>query len=244
MPADHHYDADFYAAQADESLTAARVVLARLFEHMRPAAMLDVGAGVGTWVKAALELGVPDALGLDGDWVRPEQLVVPAKNFKAVDLKSPSLAIDATYDLAISMEVLEHLPADAADRVARLIARAAPVVLFSAAIPGQGGTDHINLRWQSHWARIFAAEGHLASDAMRRRVWADPDVPFWYKQNMVLYARPDAMARLGFEATHIDALDIVHPALYTNYHAWFEKRQARRFSVKWKRLRKQVLGRG
>ena len=231
------YDDDFYAQQAAHSLIGARAVLGLLFEHFKPASMLDLGCGVGTWVRAAQDLGVADALGLDGGWVRPEQLVVPAESFRAVDFTAPTFEIGRSADLGISMEVLEHLPAAAADRAARLLARAAPVVLFSAAIPGQPGTDHINLRWQSYWAGIFAQEGHVATDGMRRLVWGRDDVPYWYQQNVVLYARPERMRELGFAPVEPRSLDVVHPLLFGDYVAWKEKRYKKRFSYRWKALR-------
>ena len=234
------YDEKFYADQAAQSRAAARVVLGILFEHWKPTTMLDFGCGVGSWLAAARELGVRDTLGLDGAWVPPEQLMIPPECFRAADLTAPTLEMPGRYDLAISLEVFEHLQPTAADRSVGLLARAAPVVLFSAAIPGQGGTDHINLRWQSYWAELFAAEGFVASDAIRRAVWGRDDVPSWYQQNVVLYARPERMRELGFITLPSRALDVAHPLLYADYVAWKERRQKKRFSNRWKQLRRRV----
>jgi hypothetical protein len=48
------------------------------------------------------------------------------------------------FDLAISLEVAEHLPEGSAGALVSTLIEAAPVVVFSAAIKGQSGTNHIN----------------------------------------------------------------------------------------------------
>jgi hypothetical protein len=86
-------------------------------------------------------------------------------------------------------------------------------VLFSAAIPKQGGAGHVNERWPSYWAQLFAARGYRAIDLVRPLVWNDDRVAYFYAQNIVLYlddsrADPDG-------ATSVDLpMDLVHPHLY------------------------------
>jgi hypothetical protein len=70
----------------------------------------------------------------------------------------------------------------------------APVVLFSAAIPGQGGYGHVNEQWPGYWARMFDECGYGVSDALRWAIWNDERVEPWYRQNLLLCASPTRLA--------------------------------------------------
>lgn len=182
------YDAAFYDAQEAGSLRSARAVVPLTIELVRPSSVLDVGCGLGTWLAAFIEAGVTDVLGMDGDHVDRARLRIPDERFRSVDLRCPPDP-GRTFDLALCLEVVEHLPARASGRVVDLLTRAAPAVLFSAAMPGQGGKRHVNERWPEHWERLFAERGFARLDPIRPRVWRDRRVEWWYQQNVLLYAR-------------------------------------------------------
>lgn len=211
------YDQTFYDSQMAESLQAARIYLAHVWELVRPAAVLDVGCGRGTWLKAAGELGCANLMGVDGAWNRQELMVDPSIRFQGADLNQPLTLPKA--DLALSLEVAEHLEPASARGFARSLTAAADVVLFGAACPQQGGTHHINEQPASYWAAHFEAAGYAPFDLFRPRFWSDERVPFWYRQNTFLYVRRNSAAfRRLREAGHaaIDAafMDCVHPELY------------------------------
>ncbi|HMN41707.1 MAG TPA: hypothetical protein PKE29_12745 [Phycisphaerales bacterium] len=153
----------------------------------------DVGWGVGAWLGVARELGVADVRGVDGAWVRAEELRIPRGMFERADLARP-FAMGRAFDLAISLEVGEHLPEGSAPGFVESITRLAPVVAFSAAIPRQGGTGHVNERWPGYWAGLFAGHGYRAIDCVRERVWDDAGVEWWYAQNTIVYASEGALA--------------------------------------------------
>src|SRR5436190_19968909 len=100
------YDATFYAEQADGSLRSARAVVPLVMELVRPASVLDVGCGLGTWLAAFAEAGVADFLGMDGDYVDRAKLKIPAERFRAADLTNPP-SPGRTFDLAVCLEVAE-----------------------------------------------------------------------------------------------------------------------------------------
>jgi SAM-dependent methyltransferase len=188
---------------------SAAVIVPILVETLQPTSVVDVGCGTGTWLAAFQAAGVEDILGIDGDYVSRPSLDIPVGTFQAADLDRP-LRIDRSFDLALSLEVAEHLaPARAEGFVADLV-RLAPVVCFSAAIPFQGGVNHVNERWQEEWASVFAGHGYVPVDLVRRRVWDDTEVEPWYAQNMLVYAA----AGDGLEGDHLP-MRLVHPALYT-----------------------------
>jgi SAM-dependent methyltransferase len=172
-----------------------------------PQSVVDLGCGTGSWLAA---FAIDDCLGVDGEWMRRHLLEIPEKNFVEHDLSRP-FSIARTFDLALSIEVGEHLPAEAADFLVRSLVGLAPIVLFSAAIPFQGGTDHVNPQWPSYWAEKFRAHGYSACDVVRPAFWCHPDVRFFHAQNLVLYVRDDQLQRLGLHETAV--LPIVHPRL-------------------------------
>jgi hypothetical protein len=130
--------------------------------------------------------GVTDYLGYDGAHIPEDMLRIPRSRFRAVDLQRIS-RLDRRFDIACSLEVAEHLSADCAENFVGLLVGAAPVVLFSAAIPNQGGDGHINLRWQSYWCELFARHGYVAIDCIRLAVFDNPRVAWWYRQNALVY---------------------------------------------------------
>ena len=181
------YDEEFYRDLDRTAEPSARCVLPLVRALVPIASAVDVGCGDGGWLAALRALGVEDVLGIDGPWVGMDQLKRPVANFRRATLDRP-FGIGRRFDLALSLEVAEHLPASrAAPFVAELVALA-PVVLFSAAIPGQGGVNHVNEQWPAYWAGLFASHAYRTIDCLRLRLWDEADVTWWYKQNLLLFA--------------------------------------------------------
>ncbi len=191
---DTPYSNDYYASFQDASLRSARVVVPMVLGLYRPRSVVDVGCGQGYWLSAFCDAGIHDVMGLDGDYVDRARLRFPADRFRPTELASPP-AVDRTFDLAVSVEVAEHLPPSASERFADFMASLAPVLLFSAAIPGQHGTAHTNPRWHRYWKDAYAARGYEALDPLRPQIWHDERVAIYYRQNLHLYARRDFLEK-------------------------------------------------
>jgi hypothetical protein len=176
-----------------------------------------VGCGTGAWLATFADNGVEDILGFDGGWVRGDALLIPAGRFRAADFREP-IRLDRRFELALSLEVAEHLPATAADEFVASLTALAPIVLFSAAIPFQGGVHHLNEQWPDYWARRFSARGYLPVDCIRNRIWMHPDVDWWYSQNAILFAGEDYVSENPRLAQFVVAdpvqLRRVHPDNY------------------------------
>src|SRR5688572_7786920 len=160
------YTQQFYDKCRDGAFRSAQVIIPRTLDMCGPQAIrrvIDVGCGIGTWLRVCLEHGVSDIKGLDGDYVDGSALEIPEGTFQATDLNGP-VQPDAQWDLAMSLEVGEHLRPESAPGLVHLLTGLAPVVLFSAAIPGQGGVDHVNEQWPHYWAALFADEHYAAID--------------------------------------------------------------------------------
>ncbi|MGP1310858.1 MAG: class I SAM-dependent methyltransferase [Phycisphaerales bacterium] len=217
------YSRRFFAGQRGGSDRSAQRVVGLVMDLIAPTSVVDVGCGVGAWLAAFQAAGVEDVVGVDGDYVPTDMLQVDRSRFIPANLQKP-LDIRRTFDLAMSLEVAEHLPDTVADDFVATLCGLAPVVLFSAATPLQGGTGHVNERPQSYWAERFARHGFRAVDALRPEIWNDPDVKFWYRQNAMVYASERALqanGRLREIAARTDErmLDIVHPELLGHRNA-------------------------
>jgi len=218
------YDSRFFSNQGG-ALTSARRILPLVLETTRARSLVDVGSGIGAWAKVAKELGCAVAA-LDGDWVPRDHLLVDPAEFVCVDLANPPQDLGRRFDLALSLEVAEHLPPTSADRFVGFLTSLAPVVVFSAAVPWQVGTHHINEQYPGYWATRFEAHGFVAFDAIRPRVWYDQEVEFYYRQNTIIYVRRDRAAefeRTAGLSTLVHPLDVVHPdALPILAQGWVE----------------------
>ncbi|MBV9183445.1 MAG: class I SAM-dependent methyltransferase [Acidobacteria bacterium] len=190
---------------------SAREILPLIIELIKPTSIIDLGCGTGQWLAAALKLGIDDVLGVDGPWVLKSKLAIPREKFLAHDL-GQSLKLSRRFDLALSLEVAEHFAPSQARSLVELLCGAADRVLFSAAIPGQGGRHHLNEQWPSYWAAIFRQCGYACFDIVRPRLWQNPRVLWYYAQNCLLFA-PAGSANLGLPT---DPLPLVHPSLWSS----------------------------
>lgn len=215
------YDKQFYSNQMEGSLSSARVIIPLLLEHFAIRSAIDVGCGTGTWLSVLSDHGVTDIYGLDGEYVDRSMLQIPATAYIPCNLHLP-INRNKTYDLALSLEVAEHLHPSRATSLVADLTRLSDCILFSAAIPGQYGTTHINEQWQSYWAALFALHNYIPFDAIRPKVWNNKLVEVWYRQNILLYLRQSSVIFEDFSTTgstaYCSQIDLVHPAMYMQAH--------------------------
>jgi SAM-dependent methyltransferase len=189
--------ATYYAEQMyedDRARESAQVVVPMVVALTHPSSVLDVGCGRGAWLSTFMAHGVEKIVGLDGDYIKPSTLLFPAERFRATDLSGEFEIPSGRFDLAVCLEVAEHLPARNSRHLVRQLTSAAPQVLFSAAPPGQGGGGHINCQPLSWWRKIFEEFGFRILDPFRPNLREDGRVAWWYRQNMVLFASAEATA--------------------------------------------------
>jgi SAM-dependent methyltransferase len=204
------YDRAFYRAQQDGSYRSASIVVPLIRSLFPFESVVDVGCGVGTWAARFLESGVPHVIGMDGDYVERSALCIPQEHFFAHDLRMP-IQLDKRFQLAVCLEVGEHLPETRARGLVHDLISLAPCVLFSAALPGQGGTDHINEQYLSKWASLFATHDFVALDLIRPQIWNTAEVSWWYRQNIVLFAHQTHPLRQRHAPAAV--LDYIHPEM-------------------------------
>jgi SAM-dependent methyltransferase len=210
------YDKAYYASIVRAAESSARVIVPLVQDLIGPRSVLDVGCGNGIWLDAYRRAGVADYYGVDGAGAG-EVLRIPEDHFSVRDLTIP-LDLGRQFDLVQSLEVAEHLPALSAGNFIRSLTRHGDAVLFSAAIPYQGGTGHLNEQWPDYWAVLFREHGFEAYDGLRPQVWGDGRVAWWYAQNTLLFVRSGArlewVRRLPPAAPVGPGLRMVHPNRY------------------------------
>lgn len=184
------YNAAFYLTRRGRTRRTAEALLPYILDAVPARSLLDLGCGLGDWLAAARDMGVGDIHGIDGPWVPRDKLLIDGTCFTEADLSARIPPVEGNHSLAICLEVAEHLPPERAGSFVTELCHLAPVIAFSAAIPGQGGLHHLNEQWPSHWIRLFEGRGFRTFDVLRPRVWEDTRIPYWYRQNLLLFADP------------------------------------------------------
>ena len=238
------YKQEFFSDMHARTVYAAREVLGITLEVVPGVkSAVDVGCGVGTWLAVLSDRGVDDIFGIDGDWVDRKLLEIPGDRFAAKDLTKP---FDAArrFDLALSLEVAEHLPESAAGDFVESLTDLSDRVLFSAAIPFQGGTHHLNERWVEYWIDLFEARGFKAFDPVRHRIWHDDNIRLCYRQNVLLFVRGSAVESLNLGPADRAARphSMVHPDMYLKRIA--KRRSVRQFVKRWRESRGGTKAKG
>lgn len=199
------YDEEFYKnielMEKDE-----KEIIPLIIQWLSPTSIVDFGCGEGKWLREVLEQnGAIDILGIDGSYVNKERLKIPKGKFIAADLRR-SIFLKRKFDLAISTEVAEHLEEIYSDVFIDNIVRSSDNILFSAAVPGQGGTNHINEQWQSYWIQKFEKRGYYCDYSVRNYFWNKVEIKSWRKQNLLFFSKNRRRI-----APDNELLNVVHP---------------------------------
>jgi len=218
MDVEYLYTEDYYKDIQEGSRRSAKEIVPLVLELIQPRSVIDVGCGVGTWLSVFKECGVRDIIGVDGGYIDKKMLQIPKERFLSFDLREP-LRMDRQFDLVVSLEVAEHLPGECAERFVDNLVRLGPVILFSAAIPFQGGEQHINEQWPDYWVKYFQQKGYVVIDCIREKIWQNTNVEMWYAQNILMFVRQDYLKNYPLlknevENTATSQLSIVHPRKY------------------------------
>ena len=187
-----------------ETIESARAAAPVIYRSLQPRALVDVGCGEGWWLEEFGKCGVRHLVGVDETENAPRAGIV----FIQHDLAQPLTGLGQS-DLALSLEVAEHLRPECAEAFVDTLCRLSEQILFSAAIPGQGGVNHINEQWPSYWIAKFAMRGYQASDLFRWQLWNDARVQPFYAQNLIYFAKSNPWANV--------VSDVVHPRLWVHH---------------------------
>ena len=207
MPKTSTYEESYYSRRKDLSFSSAQKILCILKDFYSFTSAVDFGCGTGTWLKACMELSCRTIQGFDG-FADPSSLCIPPECFSQKRL-GEKIDLTKIYDLAVCLEAAEHVEEKFSDLIVENLTNASKVILFSAALPGQGGTNHLNEQPPEFWQKKFMAHRYTQLDIIRPIIWDEPAVAWWYKQNIFLYVHAES----------IEALKLPdHPNLFAQKH--------------------------
>lgn len=216
--------------EKDHNLISAQEIVPIIMEFITPQSVLDVGCGIGSWLSVYKQyMKTDNYLGIDAEYVDENLLKIPKDHFIKHDLRDiksmpPPYTIKLDnmtkkFDLTQCLEVAEHLPNFAADDLVNFLTKTSDVILFSAAIPGQTGENHINEQWPDYWEKIFNKYDYIFFDPFRKKIWNNPNIAWWYKQNILLALHKNIIADFQNKISNLQKFDqvYVHPECLKMY---------------------------
>ncbi|MEH2107494.1 MAG: methyltransferase domain-containing protein [Nostoc sp.] len=190
---------------------AAKEIIPLILSLLNPKSVVDVGCGLGSWLSVFEKYSVKDIVGIDSAYINRNLLYISEEKFILWDLNQP-LNLNRKFDLVISLEVAEHLPEEVAESFIKSLVSLGDFILFSAAIPNQGGQDHLNEQWPNYWQNHFRNSGFELYDCIRPHIWQNQNIDYWYQQNIFLAVKNGTAFFAKSEQSNL--LNLVHPKLY------------------------------
>jgi SAM-dependent methyltransferase len=188
------YGAEFYRFLGCFAVQSARRVVPKLRAVLPVRSVVDFGCGQGAWLSVWEATGA-SVTGVDGPYIDAAGLLINPGDFRTADLAGP-IELGRQFDLAQSLEVAEHLPPTKAEQFVDTLTAHGSYVLFSAAVPGQGGENHVNEQPLGYWRALFRRRGYAAIDYLRPLIFDDPAVARWYRCNIMLYVKHEVISAL------------------------------------------------
>lgn len=205
-----HYTSAYFEEISKNSLQSAKEIIPLIFSYITPKSIIDIGCGTGAWLSVWQEYGVTDILGIDGNYINRDHLLINSDNFLAAELEE-YITIKRHFDLVMSLEVAEHIKPEFASNFIRTLCNSGDVVLFSAAIPNQGGVLHYNEQYPHYWIEKFKEFGFLPYDCIRREIWENTKIDVNYRQNLLFFIQ---MEKTGLYPAITKENNIVLPLVH------------------------------
>jgi SAM-dependent methyltransferase len=180
-----------------------------IIKLFNPSSVLDVGCGLGNFLKIFIDSGINDVNGIEGEWLDTSKLVIDKNVVYIKDLEKP-FHLKRKFDIALCLEVAEHISENAAEQFIQSLTDHSDVIIFSAAIPEQGGQNHINEQWIDYWDSLFNKRGYKLYDIIRPFIWNIHDIYWWYRQNIVVCI--NSSKKVNFKSAPVN--NYIHPELY------------------------------
>lgn len=184
------YPADYFKSWFFD--TDYQTIAAIIWEIYQPKTVVEFGCGPGHLSRELAKIGV-QVTAVDG-YSQPDFAELSVE-FHSLNLNDPTaiahLFTNKSFDLALSLEVAEHLEPEVSPTIANWLTKIAPVVIFSAGVPGQEAHGHINLRPRDYWHSLFTQANFIAADRIREKLRLHPSIAHWYRLNILDYVHID-----------------------------------------------------
>ena len=199
------YNSNFFSQIESGSKGSAKILVPLVLNRIKPKSVIEFGCGHGNWAVEFLRNASLTYIGVDGGDISLQEIQFDKTMFIPADLNKPFFI--GKYDLAVCLETAEHLLPISSKILVETLTKSSDTILFSAGLPGQGGTGHINERWLSFWVDLFASYGFFIEDTIRKEIWDLEKVEYWYRQNMVIFKKMN-------KPISFSPIDIVHPETF------------------------------
>ena len=195
---DDIYNRTYYRRVDSMALQSSLPLCEIIEEGFSPRSAVDLGCGTGALLMALQARGVR-VFGLDYSRAAIEICRQRGLEVREYDIEADvGLAGLGRFDVAICTEVAEHVKPQFADRLVRQLTVLSDHIIFTAAVPGQGGgVDHVNEQPNSYWIGKFGMHGYAYLEeqtAIRRKWLLDAGVARFYANNLMLF---EAQGRLS-----------------------------------------------
>ncbi|HBD93756.1 MAG: hypothetical protein A2015_12525 [Spirochaetes bacterium GWF1_31_7] len=206
------YTNELYEITDAKTQVSAQIIVPLIVDLFKPQSVLDAGCGHGIWLNEFRKHGIEDTLGID---FSDDAIISDDETIISGDWSVP-VEINRQFDMVLSLEVGEHIPENRADMYIDNLTRLSDVIIFSAAIPGQGGPGHVNERWPFYWQKKFNEKGFKGYDVIREAIWENDTIHPWYRQNIIIFIKEDSKYIANLPEHTEEIRSLVHPEIYSN----------------------------
>jgi hypothetical protein len=192
------YKKGFYESVTSRAIPTANIIAATLSQFIEVDCVVDVGSGDGAWIaNFATYFKANKFIAID----------LPGNDFKMIKNTSPKIELQETdfeidpfplkeeSSLTIFVEVIEHISFTQSVKVLDNVLRNSTFLIFSGAVSGQGGTNHINEKPFGYWFALIEQSGFVRLDILRPILQnTEMKIPHYYKNNICLFYNPNKLA--------------------------------------------------
>lgn len=154
------YSRDFHKSIENDEYPQAVRLASYIKNYMRPSKFIDFGCSTGLYLRE-MQIQIPELESVGYEFSKDAVDMALCKNVIEFDL-TKKLDIDKKENtLGLCLEVLEHIDDSNWLPVLKNLSSLCDTIIFSAAVPGQGGTGHINCRNKIDWIYRFHTLGWI-----------------------------------------------------------------------------------
>lgn len=164
----------------------------RIYEVISPYlpkinSVVDIGCGMAAFSKVFQESGVEKVTLIDHPNFKASNCLVK-QEFQFIPCNlDKEIPENLSADLLICTEVLEHITKKRSLQVLDFITSCSDIIIFSAAIPRQGGLGHINEQRHEFWIKEFKKREFDYADLFKTKIINDESIFYWLRQNIFIF---------------------------------------------------------